>query len=56
MPPARWPAVFVFPEQHDPSLVQAPFVPIVLAVTFLAAHIPARQAAPVNPVQALRCE
>jgi hypothetical protein len=31
-------------------------VPIVLAVTFLAAYIPARHAARVNPIQALRCE
>jgi putative ABC transport system permease protein len=31
-------------------------VPIVLAVTFLAAYIPARQASRVNPIQALRCE
>jgi macrolide transport system ATP-binding/permease protein len=30
--------------------------PIVLAVTFLAAYIPARQASRVNPMQALRCE
>jgi ABC-type antimicrobial peptide transport system permease subunit len=30
--------------------------PIVLAVTFLAAYIPARQASRVNPIQALRYE
>jgi len=31
-------------------------VPIVLAVTFLAAYIPARRASRVNPMQALRYE
>ena len=30
--------------------------PVVLAVTFLAAYIPARRAARVNPMQALRYE
>ena len=31
-------------------------IPIVLAVTFLAAYVPARRASRVNPMQALRYE
>jgi ABC-type antimicrobial peptide transport system permease subunit len=31
-------------------------IPIVLAVTFLAAYVPARKASRVNPMQALRHE
>jgi ABC-type antimicrobial peptide transport system permease subunit len=31
-------------------------VPIVLAVTFLAAYIPARRASRINPMQSLRYE
>ena len=47
-----------FPNGSDQRDVMAFLlvVPIVLAVTFLAAYIPARQASRVNPIQALRCE
>jgi ABC-type lipoprotein release transport system permease subunit len=31
-------------------------IPVVLAVTFLASYIPARRAARINPMQALRHE
>jgi predicted permease len=47
-----------FPSGNDQRDVVAVLlvVPIVLAVTFLAAYIPARRAAHVNPMQALRYE
>ncbi len=41
-------------EQDYLSLVLV--IPVVLAVTFLAAYIPARRAARINPTQALRHE
>jgi putative ABC transport system permease protein len=41
--------------QRDPAALFS-VIPIVLAVTFLAAYLPARRASRVNPVQALRYE
>jgi ABC-type antimicrobial peptide transport system permease subunit len=45
-----------FPAGDDPRDFVGPLlvVPVVLAVTFLAAYIPARRASRVNPMQALR--
>jgi predicted permease len=47
-----------FPSGDSQRDVAAPFivVPIVLAVTFLAAYVPARRASRLNPMQALRYE
>jgi ABC-type lipoprotein release transport system permease subunit len=47
-----------FPSGDTPRDFVAPLlvVPIVLAVTFLAAYIPARRASHVNPTEALRYE
>ena len=47
-----------FPQGNDQRdvLALALVTPIVLAVTFLAAYIPARRASRVNPMQALRYE
>ena len=47
-----------FPQRNNQRDLLAPIVvaPIVLAVTFLAAYIPARRASRINPMQALRYE
>jgi ABC-type antimicrobial peptide transport system permease subunit len=47
-----------FPSGDDQRDVAALLIviPIVLAVTFIAAYIPARRASRVNPMQALRNE
>ena len=47
-----------FPSGNDQRDVAALLIviPVVLAVTFLAAYLPARRASRVNPVQALRHE
>jgi len=47
-----------FPSGNDQRDVAALLIviPVVLAVTFLAAYLPARRASRVNPVQALRYE
>ena len=42
-------------DQLDPAALRL-VIPIVLAVTFLAAYVPARRASRVNPVQALQYE
>jgi len=42
-------------DQRDPAALLI-VIPIVPAVTFVAAYLPARRASRVNPVQALRYE
>jgi ABC-type antimicrobial peptide transport system permease subunit len=42
-------------DERDPAALLI-VIPIVLAVTFLAAYLPARRASRVNPMQALRYE
>ena len=48
----------VFPTGDNPRdlMAQLLVIPIVLAVTVLAAYVPAFQASRINPIQALRQE